>query len=154
MSIVRNAICVSVSQLYQQIRDEFVAPPEGAPHVLHTATSFAWRVNPDNAAHVRYAFGIAAGKVVSAYRIKVPAADWPVMPSDNGGPAQGRRVLPLIEVSPEEWAIATSWPGVQMVASMRYAHLQIGSNGVWERLFVPDDSLTEEEQSDDPGPSQ
>ncbi len=155
MPPVWNAICVSLSRVYPQVGEAFRSRPlnpTSSPHILHHATAFAWKVNPLKAAHVRYAFGIAAGRVVSAYRIKVPAADWPVMPSENGGPAQGRRVLPLIEVSPEEWALATSWPGVEMNASTRYAHLQTGPRGEWKRLFVPNDSPPDDDDAEGPTP--
>ncbi len=144
-----NAICLSVSQAFAQVDVAHRVFQATTPHILHHATAFAWHVNPENARHVAYAFGVAGGRVVSAYRVDVPSSDWPVMPAGSADHARGRRVIPLTEVSEAEWNTATSWSGVRMYGAVRYLSLDVDANGTW--LGLGDDltdpaQLTPEEQ--------
>ena len=143
-----NAICVALSKVYPQVADAFHVPPAGSPHILHHATAFAWKVNPASAGPIDYAFGIADGRVVSAYRVRVRVADWPVMPAECPPETRGRRVIPLEEVSRAEWLVATSWSRVRMYGSVRYLRLETAADGSWERLVEPARELLPEERED------
>jgi hypothetical protein len=131
---IANAICVSITQALAQIAEPFRAYQEKTPHLLHHATAFAWNVNPESAAHVQYAFGIANSAVVSAYRVNVPAAQWPRMPDEAPDHVRGRRVIPLAEVTRAEWEHATRHFRIRMNNPLQYAHLEIANDRTWIAL--------------------
>ena len=141
----RNAICVSLSEVIQQIHENATTYPAKQPHILHHATAFAWRVNPDNARDVAYAFGVAKGRIVSAYRVDVAAGRWPLMPEGGAHHTVGRRVIPLTEVSESHWNTAVSAFGIEMFGGVRYAHLDVALDGTWLSLQPARGSLLLEE---------
>jgi hypothetical protein len=143
-----NAICVSLSEVIEQLGESAMAYRATPPHILHHATAFAWRVNPDNARGVTYAFGVVRKKIVSAYRVEVAADRWPVMPPGSAHHTVGRRVIPLTEVSEAHWNTAVSLFEIEMFGGVRYAHLDVAADGRWISLKPIESSpVLEEEQS-------
>jgi hypothetical protein len=116
---VQNAICVSLSKVLPQIAESSRGYIAGTPHILHHATAVAWNVNTVKAKDVAYAFGIVKGRVVSAYRVDVPAEEWPVMPAGGAEHTRGRRVIPLTEVDADLWNTAAAWRVQRMNGPVR-----------------------------------
>ena len=83
-----NALFVSVRRLYPML------VPAARVHgndALRDITCCAWPVNLANATGVRYLLGVAEAQVVSAYEVKVPSAQWPVLPAPSASAGSALR---------------------------------------------------------------
>lgn len=117
-----NALFVNLNETYRPLdarwRSERTCP------ALRHCTVMAWRVDPEQAAKVRYLFGAVSRsafgppRVVSAYAVRAPAARWPRC---TGGAHGGRYVIPVSPVDEDSWRTACSWPPPRFFGVVRYA---------------------------------
>lgn len=94
---------------------------------LRDCTCGWWRVNPESAGDIKFAFGIYEGRVVSAYKVQVPVAEWPVMP--KRAVAQTRRYIPASDISAKDWTLAKTWAPIPMYGPVRYGEILHDENG-------------------------
>lgn len=118
-----NAIFVSLCELYPQLNETGCKPHAAA---LRNCTCAWWRINPDTASNVKFAFGVYEGKVVSAYRVAVPAAEWPVMPQHAEG--AGRRYIPASLLPNDEGGRALKTP-INMSFPVQYGTVSFAPDG-------------------------
>jgi hypothetical protein len=114
-----RAIYVNLRYIYPQLTP--AAQVDQQSTALRDCTCGWWRVNPESAGDIRFAFGVYGGRVVSAYSVEIPVTQWPVMPKRAVG--QGRRYIPVVDVSAEDWALARTWSPIPMSGPVRYGEV-------------------------------
>lgn len=115
--------------------------------MLRNATCVAWRVALGSAQGVEFLFGVYQRRVVSAYRVVHPVADWPVIPA--GAIGEGRRCVPVVDVSATDWERALTWAGVDMHGPLRYGDVDLDAGGSLHRCRFDDKrQLLEDELPD------
>jgi hypothetical protein len=134
-----RAIFLSLTDLYPELTTAAQHDPQS--NALRNCTCAWWRVNPANAGDVRFAFGVYQGRVVSAYAVRVPASEWPVMP----GPAigEGRRYIPAVGLSDVSWQRALTWR-IPMFGPLRYGEVSLVGDELDAFTFPPQGTYPEE----------
>jgi hypothetical protein len=128
-----RALFVNLRQLYPQL----VIPvpigtrPQQYGAALRNCTCGWWNISPAAAGGVEFLFGVHERRVVSAYHVRVPVADWPRMP--HPAEASGRRYVPVDKpVSASLRAQAASWMVPFFGAPVRYGTVQLDQIGFAE----------------------
>lgn len=134
--LMPNAVFVHLKTTYPEINAAARGPNGTA---LRNCTSGWWEVSEESAQGVEYLFGVAddppGGKrVVSAYRVPLPVAQWPVIPM--GAQGAGRRWIPTQPLDPRDWNTATSWRWSAHIQSIRYGNVSL-VRGTFASFSVP-----------------
>jgi hypothetical protein len=126
VNVMPRAIVVSLTNLYNDL-DE--GARDHRSDVLRNTTCVWWEVGAEKAQGVEYAFGVVRNSIVSAYKVVAPFEKWPILP--DGAEGEGRRAIPVRELSVADWtkATATQWPNVRMFGPVAYAEVDLGSQG-------------------------
>lgn len=144
-----RAIFVNLKHLWPQL--DAKCQGDQNSFALRCGTCGWWKVNPEHAGDIRYAFGVVGGVVVSAYAVGVPVDQWPVMPA----PALdgGRRYIACarLPLSPQSWARALQWRGIVMAGPIRYGEVFLDANGELDRVEVPASPVHSEEEPEEQG---
>jgi hypothetical protein len=125
-----RAIFVNLRNIYQQLAP--AAHVDQQSTALRDCTCGWWRVNPESAGDIKFAFGIYEGRVVSAYKVQVPVAEWPVMP--KRAVAQTRRYIPASDISAKDWTLAKTWAQLRGSSPRRLAPAASGWRPLAGRL--------------------
>lgn len=148
-----RAIFVALAHLFPELDATARTNPSSA--ALRNCTCGWWKVNPAKAGNIEYAFGVYSGTVVSAYAVRVPVAQWPVMPKApaNTKPSvlgEGRRYIPASTLT--SWGRAKRWT-IRMYAPVRYGEVALDANGELASVDLdpsPDDDPADEESEGQP----